>query len=168
MSNYLDTRDLYKRQCELQEALDTLETELQDAQDELEEMQGTLEDAESEKEYSTGEEREELDTQIGEAQEAVDAAKQTLSTWQEEYQEELIELDDLETDVGREWMHGETLIPEDEFTAYAQNLAEETGALPADAGWPIAGNIDWDQAADELKQDYTTVTYQGTDYLFRS
>jgi len=162
MSNYIDTRDLYRRQCELQEELDTLETELQDMQESLDDAQDDYRECEEPDETDNALER------IDDYTARIEDARKALSDWQEEYQEELTELDDLETEIGREWTHGEILIPEGEFTAYAQNLAEETGAIPADAGWPIAGNIDWDQAADELKQDFSCCTYQGTDYLFHS
>ena len=66
-----------------------------------------------------------------------------------------------------DWQYGETLIPEDEFKAYAQELAEEIGTLPKDIGWPLY-HIDWDAAADALAQDYTEVSYQGTTYLVRA
>jgi hypothetical protein len=33
--------------------------------------------------------------------------------------------------------------------------------------WPFTC-IDWKQAAEELAMDFSTVTYQGTDYLVRA
>lgn len=66
-----------------------------------------------------------------------------------------------------EWHNGETMIPEDEFVDYAQELARDIGQIPEDMGWPMR-HIDWDEAADALKQDYTEVTYQGTTYLVRA
>jgi len=155
MSNYLDTRDLYKRQCELQEALDTLETELEDALDDDKEMM-------NEQFHDNCFDQLTLDN----SKSRVSDAQKALSDWKEENQDELTELDDLETEVGREWMHGATLIPEDEFTAYAQDCAEDQG-MDRNQPWPYSC-IDWDQAADELKQDFSCCTYQGTDYFFRS
>ena len=60
-----------------------------------------------------------------------------------------------------------TMIPEREFKDYAWRLAEDIGAINPKAGWPI-NCIDWDQAADELKQDYSEVEVDGTTYYFRS
>jgi hypothetical protein len=60
-----------------------------------------------------------------------------------------------------------TLIHEDYFTEYAQELAEDIGAIDPSASWPLTC-IDWDAAADALKYDYTTVRFDGDDYLIRS
>lgn len=49
-----------------------------------------------------------------------------------------------------------TLIRDHYFTEYAQELAEEIGAVDADAKWPN-NCIDWDQAARELQMDYSSV-----------
>jgi hypothetical protein len=65
-----------------------------------------------------------------------------------------------------DWQYGATLIPESEFKDYAYQLAEDIGAIPADAAWPLTC-IDWQQAADELRHDYTCVTFDGEDYLVR-
>ena len=143
MANYLDTRDLYKRQCELQEELDALVEAVEEAL----EMHLRLDTEESEELH-----REARD----------DHAK-----WLDEYQEELDELNRLENEVGDEWLHGCTLIPERDFEYYAQELAEDLhGNAIRDASWPF-DCIDWDQAAEELKMDYSSCEYEGTTYLFR-
>jgi len=59
-----------------------------------------------------------------------------------------------------------TLIEESEFEDYARQLAEDIGAIDNDAAWP-ARCIDWKQAADELRMDYTSVSFDGDDYLVR-
>ena len=59
-----------------------------------------------------------------------------------------------------------TLIRDDYFRTYAQELAEECGMTPGDAAWP-ARCIDWAQAARELRMDYTSVTYAGVTYWTR-
>jgi antirestriction protein len=144
--NYLDTRDLYKRQCELAEEKDALKDDVAAAQEALDEC--TDEDA-----------QEDLADDLN-------AATVALEDWEEEYQEELDELNNLESEVGREWMHGETLIPEDEFVDYTQDLAEDIGATAGDASaWLV---IDWEATADGLKMDYSSCEYQGTTYLFRA
>lgn len=65
------------------------------------------------------------------------------------------------------WEDGAQLIRESYFTDYAQQLAEDIGAVNADATWPN-NCIDWDQAARELEVDYTRVDFDGVDFLFRS
>lgn len=66
-----------------------------------------------------------------------------------------------------DWEYGALLIREDVFTEYAQELADEIGAIDSNASWPLS-YIDWERAAEALKQDYTCVTYLGQDYLVRA
>lgn len=56
-----------------------------------------------------------------------------------------------------------TMIPASDFTEYAQELAEEIGAIDPAAKWPVYC-IDWERAARELKMDYTSVQVNGTTY----
>jgi|SRR6185312_3504796 len=79
----------------------------------------------------------------------------------------LDEIDRIAQEVGAEFEYGETLIPEEEFEDYARELAEDIGAINAEARWPN-NCIDWKQAADELALDYSTVTIGTTDYMVRS
>lgn len=65
-----------------------------------------------------------------------------------------------------DYHHGETLIHEDYFVEYAKELANDIGAVNADAGWP-ARHIDWEAAADSLKEDYEEFTVEGTTYYGR-
>ena len=52
------------------------------------------------------------------------------------------------------------------FRAYAEQLAEDIGALNRDVGWPQE-YIDWDAATNALKQDYTSIDIAGTEYWYR-
>jgi hypothetical protein len=51
---------------------------------------------------------------------------------------------------------GVTLVHERYFKEYAKQLAEDIGATSSNAAWPLY-HIDWDAAAEELKQDYCEV-----------
>lgn len=59
-----------------------------------------------------------------------------------------------------------TLIRDSYFKEYAQELAEEIGAIQANAQWPCRC-IDWDKAAWELRMDYTSAEYDGVTYWYR-
>jgi hypothetical protein len=65
-----------------------------------------------------------------------------------------------------DWRHGETLIRDSYFETYAQELAEDIGAINANASWPN-NCIDWEQAARELQTDYTSAEFDGVTYWFR-
>lgn len=64
-------------------------------------------------------------------------------------------------------MQESALISDSSFVEYAKELAEDIGAVNADATWPN-NYIDWERATDALRQDYTTVRFEGTDYLVRA
>ena len=65
-----------------------------------------------------------------------------------------------------DWEYGETLIRDSYFKTYAQELAKDIGAINSDAGWPNTC-IDWEQAARELRMDYTAVDFDGVTYWIR-
>ena len=65
-----------------------------------------------------------------------------------------------------DWQHGEALIRDSYFQEYAQQLAEDVGAINSEARWPN-NCIDWERAARELQQDYTAVDFDGVTYWTR-
>lgn len=90
----------------------------------------------------------------------------------EHIHEEIEELSNLlalqeEASGSSDWTYGETLIRDSYFQEYAQELAEDIGAINKQATWPN-NCIDWERAADELKQDYFSVDFDGVDYWIRS
>lgn len=97
--------------------------------------------------------------------------------WAEENPEDAEELreltgilDDLKGYGGDEQWRGDwypvTLIRDTYFEYYAQDLAEDIGAVKRDAEWPTS-YIDWTAAAEELQQDYSSTEIKGTDYWYR-
>ena len=65
-----------------------------------------------------------------------------------------------------DWHHGTTLIRDSYFTTYAQEFAEDIGAVKDNAEWPYTC-IDWEAAAKDLQSDYTYVEFDGIDYWVR-
>ena len=65
-----------------------------------------------------------------------------------------------------DWNYGETLIHEDYFEEYAQQLAEDLGLLGRDLDWP-ASCIDWKEAAEQLAIDYSLIDFDGQSYYIR-
>lgn len=59
-----------------------------------------------------------------------------------------------------------TLLREDYFTEYAQELAGDCIQSFDSSRWPFTC-IDWDEAAEELKADYSSVDYDGVTYFYR-
>ncbi len=94
-----------------------------------------------------------------------DATQDDCDEAQTEY-DKLKALADGASDYAADWEYGETLIRDSYFQEYAQDLAEDIGAVNSDATWPN-NCIDWKQAARELQMDYTAVDFDGVTYWIR-
>lgn len=84
--------------------------------------------------------------------------------------DELEQLQEVRTEVdgySREWRSGVTLINDDYFERYAEQLADDLGLISNTAQWP-ATCIDWKRAAEELKSDYSSVDIGSETYWYRS
>lgn len=84
---------------------------------------------------------------------------------QAEY-EGLIEIKTDAEGYAEDWEYGVTFIRDSNFEAYAEELAEDIGAISRDAAWPL-NRIDWEAAANDLKMDYTSVEIDGEDWWYR-
>lgn len=103
--------------------------------------------------------------------EEIEAIEEPLRDCQAEELKELGSLlDDLKGYGGDEQWRGDwypvTLIRDSYFQAYAEELAEDCGMINSDATWPN-NCIDWERAARELRQDYSSVEFDGVTYWYR-
>ena len=155
--NIIDSRDVISRIEELEVERDAFQTILT----------GTLETlADAQDDTSALDEHE-----IAELKKAVRSAGDDLTNWDtSDDAEELRVLQLLDSegrDASSEYVHGEPLIRDSYFEEYAQQLAEDTGAISSDLTWP-KNCIDWERAAAELQYDYTTVNFDNEIYWIRS
>lgn len=87
-------------------------------------------------------------------------------------EEEIEELETLRAlakqgeDYAPDWSYGETLIRDSYFQTYAQEMAEDLGAVDPNAAWPH-NCIDWERAARELQMDYSAIEFDGVTYWVR-
>lgn len=78
-----------------------------------------------------------------------------------------------------DWTYGVTLVADDYFTEYAQQLADDIGCFHITDGpyglgtsrdlsteWPFTC-IDWEAAATALQADYTALTFDGITFWAR-
>lgn len=92
----------------------------------------------------------------------------------EEEQEEFVSLESFLEEMagngGDEQWRGDwypvTFIADSYFEEYAQELAEDIGAINRDATWPN-NCIDWERAASELQSYYSSVDFNDTTYWYR-
>jgi DNA repair exonuclease SbcCD ATPase subunit len=176
--DYIDSRDVMNNIEELENDREELSDAFDSALEAIEGAQKTLEEAEKarlgytdpddlkEKQEAVYEAREAL----AKAQEAYDEAKADLEEWDESSDaddlKDLKELDDMCSNEG-EWSYGATLIHESAFEDHARQEAEDCGLLENCNKWPCTC-IDWEQAADELKQDYTCIEWGDETYYMRA
>lgn len=152
----IDSRDVIARIRELESERESLESALQEAKDALSDP-----DPESAPE---GEELEEAADAVAEAGAALDEFDDS-----DEGQElkALLAFQEEAEGYAPDWNHGATLIRDSYFEDYARQLADDLhGRGVRDAEWPFTC-IDWEAAADELKQDYTSAEFDGVTYWVR-
>jgi len=90
-----------------------------------------------------------------------------LEYWEDELKE-IEEINELENEINNgEWEFGTYLIDEDDFEEYCEDLVSDIGDLPKDLPSYISNNIDWSGVADDLRADYSEVTFRNTTYLYR-
>jgi hypothetical protein len=142
----LDSRDLIALYAKLAEKRDDLQTAVDDAKDALENATDKLDAAAD-----------------------LDAAQNAFHDWERDDRDELESLMEFCND-GEEycssWRYGSVLIRDSYFEDYARYLAEDLQTVSNDVSWP--GNcIDWEQAARELQQGYTSLEWSGVIYWIR-
>jgi hypothetical protein len=176
----LDTRDLNERLDELID-LDGAEIEARDAfelakarfQTEKENLDFHEKRLEETRETGTDVEIEAAEADTDAAELEFDKAEEEFDDCESELQDaklddsdraEYEELSELREDISG-WQHGVTLIPEDDFEDYCQELCEDIGDIPKD--FPSYIVIDWESTCNNLKADYAEIEYQGETYLYR-
>ena len=136
---YLDTRDLAERREALkQEILDSFLENFPH----YEEMTESFEDIRFEEEE--------------------------IESWKEDFEDELKEIEEINTieiELGSEFEYGVTLVDVDDWEEYVEELLEDIGYIPKD--FPSWIEIDWEATANNVRQDYIEVEYQGNSYLGR-
>ena len=100
---------------------------------------------------------------------AMENGRKALAAWEQEYGDELKALESLaeEASVSPDWQHGENMIRDSYFTKYAEEFANDIGRVDGSLEWPLC-HIDWEAAAEDLQQDYTSVKFDGVTYWIRS
>ena len=105
-----------------------------------------------------------------ELQAKFNAARQALEDWNaSEDARELAALKALaeEAQGCGDWRYGDTLIRDSYFCDYAEKLAHDCYDMKQAESWPFC-HIDWEAAAGALKQDYSSVDFDGVTYWIRS
>ncbi len=173
----IDSRDVIERIEELEGEKEALTDAVETAQEKWDAKHEAITDARDaarENDDDTQEETleeavERASDELDEAVEALGDAKVALEEWEQgdEGQElkALLALQDEAEGYADDWKYGATLIRDDYFPDYCQELVSDIGDLPKDIPGYLV--IDWDKTADNLRADYTEVSFDGTTYLVR-
>jgi chromosome segregation ATPase len=161
----VDTSDLYDRLDELRDERSAIESNIENAQEEASEQQDII-DNETNDAGELSDEGMAATYALSSANVEEEQYKQELAEWDEENKEELDKLEEIESDFGGVIPREFTLIAESDFEDYAREMAEDIGAINRHAAWP-ANCIDWEQAANELKMDYSVIELESTTYYYR-
>lgn len=108
-------------------------------------------------------------SEIQEMNEQVDSLNMEFEEWESDNEDELnmlASINDEGEQASSDWSHGEALISSDYWVEYCKELCEDIGDLPKNIPGYIV--IDWDQTAENISADYTTIDIDGTDYYIRS
>lgn len=156
--NILDSRDVIERLEELQMVRETYVEEIEDCEN-------TAKD--------TGDERTQDEHNAADA--ALAEARAALVAWDAgDDGNELRALIALaeEGENSPDWNYGETLIREDYFTSYIEELIADcypTSKEMNSGDWPWRHmSLDYDAAADEARADYFELDFAGVTYLLRA
>jgi chromosome segregation ATPase len=149
----IDCNDNYIQPSDVESEAEEYENDIENKQEEIDEKEAEIADLDEDEdgyEDDLATLGSELATLYDELEDIKEEAK------------DIIELRDMCNDYAR----GETLINEDIFTDYARQSAEDVDGINLDQ-WPY-NCIDWDEAAEVLKQDYTTITWCGQEFYVRA
>jgi hypothetical protein len=94
--------------------------------------------------------------------------EEEIQNWKEDWLDEIAEIceiEKIEDELSSEFEYGVTLVHEDYFEEYTEELLIECGYISKD--FPSWIEIDWEATANNVKQDYTKVEYQGETYYAR-
>ena len=160
----IDSRDVIARIEELESDLQSLTEAVDEAREAVTEAQQAHDEAADNDEADLAEAAE----QVEDAQETLTTAEKDLAEWDGEEELKILKAFASEAEGYSDWDYGETLIRESYFMEYAQELAEDCGDYNSrDVKWPYTC-IDWEQAAQELLDDYASIEFDGVTYYLRA
>ena len=177
----IDSRDVIARIGELESDFETLTEAVDEAREELMEAREAVDDAQSDLDADLGadDDREEAIVEasnlierrydaVKEAEASLATAEKDLAEWGGEEELKVLKAFANEAEGYSDWDYGETLIRESYFVEYAQELAEDCGDYNSrDVKWPYTC-IDWEQAAQELLDDYASIEFDNITYYLRA
>lgn len=94
--------------------------------------------------------------------------EEEIESWVEGWEDEISEVSDIdliEDEVGSEFGYGTTLVLDDYFTEFVEDMLKDLGYISKN--FPTWIEIDWEATAENVKEDYIEVKYLNNTYYAR-
>lgn len=143
----VSSSDNYIDPAEVELEADEFESEIEDKKQEITDLEDNLEAEDS------IDEQVDIELQIAEAKDELAAIEVNAQ-----------DIIDLHAEC-ENYARGSNLISESIFAEYCEEFAYDTGDISRDS--QMAFYVDWDKYAEDMKMDYTTITFQGTDFYIQ-
>lgn len=137
--------------------------DFKDLQDELDTLKADVLDAFNEDFFTELEDYEDIEIYLGD-EAAENITEEERKIFFKVWAGEIEDIEKLEEFIGG--YEGEELIDEDKFEDYCIDLVDECYDLSEVPGF-IKDNIDWKGVAEDMRVDYSEVTFRGDTYLYR-
>lgn len=138
---------------------------IEELTDERDELQNAIDEAQEERDGMDDEENAQI---IDAAEGAISTAQNALMVWERDNGDELKALESLAEEAegyADDWKYGATLVRDSYWAEYVEEMLKDCGDLPKDIPSYIV--IDWEATADNIRADYTSVSFDGIDYWVR-
>ena len=166
----IDSRSIIERHEELQDEFNSLVEALNEAQSDFKSF--TVEDNSSDDDLE--EDVNLIEEKLHELHEAIEEAQEALNQFNQSFDKD--ELDTLTEVISQgedspDWSYGETLIRDEYFQTYIEDLINDCYELPKEMNsgyWPYRHlEFDYVSAADEAKMDYMEIEVDAHTYFLR-
>lgn len=144
--NFIDPRDVYLEADEYEDSIALKQEEIHEVEDNI---------------AALDEDSDYYDDELSELECERDNLQDELAGLEEEASDIFELRDDCNA-----YSRGDTLINEDYWVDYVQQMAEDMDGVNT-SNWPY-NHIDWEEAAEALRVDYTTITWRGQNFYVRS
>ncbi len=173
-NDIIDSRDIISEIDDLESAISDFNDDITTAEEEIDDLDSQIEllDDETELKFlieATDDKKEQakFESKIKNIQDAIIEYNDQIARITSERNEVMEELKPLKEfadeceSYAPDWNSGVVLISEDHFTEYAKDLCEEVENVP---DYIV---IDWEETAENLKIDYTTIEFEGFSFYVR-
>lgn len=161
----VDYSEITALQDEIQDTVNALESDIEELEEQIEEQEEHIEDFKNDMTDEHGSQLSEMQiTDLEQLEEHLKDLQSDLENKQKEFDSWNQDLE-LIDEIINELSQDETLISDDYFDEYAEDFIKEVYDL-REVPSIILNNVDWQNVASDLKQDYTEIDIENVTYHY--